>query len=463
MSTHLKAAVHNLGCKVNACEAEAMSRLLADAGYELVPFEDYADIYVINTCSVTNIADRKSRQMLHRARKMNPDCVVIACGCYAQAAARDLLDSGEADMVIGNDRRGLIAVLLDDYLKARDEGESAGRAAEPVCAVADLSKKREYEELPYGRTGEYTRAFVKVQDGCDQFCSYCIIPYTRGRVRSRDMDKVCREASELARDGYTEVVLTGIHLSSYGRDFDERTYEGGPWLIELIRRVAAVPGIERVRLGSLEPNLITERTARELSQIKELCPHFHLSLQSGSDAVLKRMNRHYTAAEYLEKCDLLRRYFEHPSITTDVIVGFPGETEQEFQETAQLVKAAGFYELHVFKYSKREGTRAAEMPGQVDEAEKARRSHELIALGQSLSRLHAGYYIGRTVSVLTEECRVIEGRRFITGFTPEYIRAALPVSEDSCPEAGRLIRARGTALLEGNVLECAPDQDDSTL
>ena len=342
-----KAALHNLGCKVNAYETEAMQEMLEKAGYEIVPFKEGADVYVINTCTVTNIADRKSRQMLHRARKMNPDAVVVAAGCYVQAQDGKGQDPC-IDIVLGNNQKKDLVRILDEY--------AAERAS--AAEIEDISRTREYESLHLTKPGDHTRAYIKVQDGCNQFCTYCIIPYARGRVRSRVMEDVLREVRELAEGGYKEVVLTGIHLSSYGIDFDRERH-----LLELIRAVHEVDGIERIRLGSLEPGIITEEFARELSRIPEICPHFHLSLQSGCDATLKRMNRRYTSAEYAEKCRILRKYFDDPALTTDVIVGFPGETEEEFRASYDFVDSIDFYETHIFKYSRRNGTNSCLMVG----------------------------------------------------------------------------------------------------
>ena len=307
-----RAALHNLGCKVNAYETEAMGQLLEANGYEIVPFEEEADVYLINTCSVTNMADRKSRQMLHRARKKNPKAVIVAAGCYVQASAEEILKNGDADLIIGNNQKNRLPELLAAYRKEEGAWES----------VIDIAHTKEYEELTLEKTAEHTRAFIKIQDGCNQFCSYCIIPFTRGRIRSRKPEDIQNELVRLARAGYREAVLTGIHLSSYGKDFEEPVS-----LLDIIRLASGVDGIERIRLGSLEPRIVTEEFVREISAMKKVCPHFHLSLQSGCDATLRRMNRHYTTEEYARCCGLLRKYYSHPAITTDVIVGFPGETE----------------------------------------------------------------------------------------------------------------------------------------
>ena len=409
-----KAALHNLGCKVNAYETEAMQEMLEKAGYEIVPFKEGADVYVINTCTVTNIADRKSRQMLHRARKMNPDAVVVAAGCYVQAQDGKGQDPC-IDIVLGNNHKKDLVRILDEY--------AAERAS--AAEIEDISRTREYESLHLTKPGDHTRAYIKVQDGCNQFCTYCIIPYARGRVRSRVMEEVLREVRELAEGGYKEVVLTGIHLSSYGIDFDRERH-----LLELIRAVHEVDGIERIRLGSLEPGIITEEFARELSRIPEICPHFHLSLQSGCDATLKRMNRRYTSAEYAEKCRILRKYFDDPALTTDVIVGFPGETEEEFRASYDFVDSIDFYETHIFKYSRRSGTKAAVMPDQVSEQVKAERSAVMIRLGERKRAAYEKRYVGREVEVLVEEDAVMDGRCVQVGHTKEYIKVALESNED---------------------------------
>ncbi len=424
-----KAALHNLGCKVNAYETEAMQEMLEQAGYEIVPFKEGADVYVINTCTVTNIADRKSRQMLHRARKMNPEAVVVAAGCYVQAKGGQEADPC-IDIVIGNNHKKDLVRILKEYEKSREKERANGTGGERkgACAageIGDINRTKEYESLHLTRTGEHTRAYIKVQDGCNQFCTYCIIPYARGRVRSREMQNVVREVRTLADNGYQEVVLTGIHLSSYGIDFDGQRH-----LSDLIRAVHEIEGIRRIRLGSLEPGIVTEEFAGELAAMPKICPHFHLSLQSGCDATLKRMNRRYTSGEYYEKCRILRKYFDDPALTTDVIVGFPGETEEEFRESFDFVDKVDFYETHIFKYSKREGTKAASMPDQVDEQVKAQRSARLIALGEKKRKAYEERFIGKTVEVLVEEDAVLDGKKVQTGHTKEYIKIALDAQEN---------------------------------
>lgn len=410
-----KAALHNLGCKVNAYETEAMQHLLEEAGYEIVPFTQKADVYVINTCSVTNMADRKSRQMLHKAKKNNPDSIVVAAGCYVQTSEKEVLNDLSVDIVIGNDRKHDLVRLLEEY--------SLDSVNDTVDDIND--GKHDFEELFIDQTKEHTRAFIKVQDGCNQFCSYCIIPYARGRVRSRRFENVIAEVERLAANGFKEVVLTGIHLSSYGVDFEEAT-----GLLELIQAVNAVKGIERIRLGSLEPKIVTEHFASELSKLDKICPHFHLSLQSGCDATLKRMNRKYTTKEYERGCELLRKYFVHPAITTDVIVGFPGETEEEFEQTEAYLEHIHFYEMHIFKYSKRKGTRAAVMPDQIDEQIKAVRSEKLIALGHDMSKEFRKFYIGKNEEVLFEEKAVIGDKEYFVGYTKEYVKVAKETAEN---------------------------------
>lgn len=404
-----KAALHNLGCKVNAYETEAMQQLLEGAGYEIVPFTERADVYVINTCSVTNMADRKSRQMLHRAKKMNPEAIVVGAGCYVQTKEEQALVDDAIDIVIGNNKKHELLELLNEY------EASCGK----TTSVTDINhEKQEYEELFLEKTAEHTRAFIKVQDGCNQFCSYCIIPFARGRVRSRAAEEVLAEIRRLAANGYQEVVLTGIHLSSYGVDT-------GDSLLHLIEQVHKAKGIQRIRLGSLEPRIVTEEFAAKLSGMEKICPHFHLSLQSGCDATLSRMNRRYDTAEYEKGCEILRKYFTHPAITTDVIVGFPGETEEEFETTRAYLERIRFYEMHIFQYSKREGTKAAAMKDQIPEEIKKRRSEELLALGARMSREFRDYYIGKETQALLEEKFLWEGETYYTGYTKEYVKVAV--------------------------------------
>ena len=405
-----RVALHNLGCKVNAYELEAMQEMLEHAGYEIVPFQEGADIYVINTCTVTNIADRKSRQMLHRARKMNPDAVVVAAGCYVQAQAEKQVIDPCIDIVLGNNKKQDLLTALQAYEEAHGD----------LREVIDINHTKEYENLHLTKQGEHTRAYIKVQDGCNQFCSYCIIPYARGRVRSRAKEDVVAEVTDLAKNGYQEVVLTGIHLSSYGIDFENEDN-----LLSLIRAVHKIEGIKRIRLGSLEPRIITEEFVQAIAALPKMCPHFHLSLQSGCNETLKRMNRRYTSEEFYEKCEILRKYFEKPALTTDVIVGFPQETEEEFETTYEFLKKICFYETHIFKYSKREGTKAAVMQGQIPEQIKAKRSARLIELGEKNRRAYEELFLGKTVEVLVEEKSDVNGKEMWTGHTKEYMKIAL--------------------------------------
>ena len=439
-----KAALHNLGCKVNAYETEAMQQLLEEAGYEIVSFHEKADVYVINTCSVTNMADRKSRQMLHRAKKMNPDAAVVAAGCYVQTKEEEAKQDLAIDILIGNNQKNELVHRLDEFFAEREEANAENAQKESdtnhqnkVEAVVDINHEPQcFEEMSLTKTAEHTRAFVKVQDGCNQFCSYCIIPYARGRVRSRNIESVLKEIRGLAKMGYQEVALAGIHLSSYGVDCEES-------LLHLIQEIHKIDGIRRIRLGSLEPQIVTEEFARELSSLEKICPHFHLSLQSGCDATLKRMNRKYTAAQYEEGCRLLRKYFEHPAITTDVIVGFPGETEEEFETTKAFLEKIHFYEMHIFKYSKRQGTRAAVMENQVPEEIKTKRSAELIALSERMSNEFRSYYLGREEEVLFEEPAEINGKTMYVGYTKEYVKVATESDEslENVMRRGRITHA----------------------
>ena len=405
-----RAALHNLGCKVNAYETEAMQQLLEENGYEIVPFKEGADVYIINTCTVTNMADRKSRQMLHRAKKMNPDAIVVAAGCYVQAKEASGEIDESIDIVIGNNKKKDLIQILDGFYEKK-QGQNK--------AVIDINHTHEYEEMHLNKTAEHTRAYIKVQDGCNQFCTYCIIPFARGRVRSRAKEDVVREVTELAANGYQEVVLTGIHLSSYGVDLENEN------LLSLILAVNEIKGIKRIRLGSLEPRIITEDFVKTVSGLEKMCPHFHLSLQSGCDETLRRMNRRYTSEEYYEKCMLLRKYFAHPALTTDVIVGFPGETEEEFEKSKAFIDKVDFYETHIFKYSKREGTKAAVMDNQIPEQIKTARSNELLELGQKKRIKYEEQFVGTTVEVLMEEQIKIDGENYQVGHTKEYVKVAL--------------------------------------
>ena len=432
-----KAALHNLGCKVNAYEVEAMQQLLEKAGYEIVTFEPGADVYLINTCTVTNIADRKSRQMLHKAKKMNPDAIVVATGCYVQTDEGKLDKDEAVDLILGNNQKKQIVEVLEEYERQHKKQKH----------VIKINQTKEYEELEISHTAEHVRAYIKVQDGCNQFCTYCIIPYARGRVRSRKISQVIEEVQTLAARGYKEVVLTGIHLSSYGLDFPEEERET---LLSLIKAVHEVQGIQRIRLGSLEPRIITEEFARTISALPKMCPHFHLSLQSGCDATLERMNRRYTSTEYAEKCTLLRKYFDNPALTTDVIVGFPMETEEEFRMSRDFVDSIHFYETHIFKYSRRHGTKAAAMDGQLTESQKAIRSDEMLALNEKHSREYEEAMLGRELEILLEEEIEMNGEQWYLGHSKEYIKAVLKKR----PQYGinDIVRVTADGFLENHIV-----------
>ena len=411
-------ALYNLGCKVNSYEMEVMRQMFREKGYRIVSFDEKADIYIVNTCTVTNIADRKSRQMLHRARQLNPDAVVVAVGCYVQTGREAVEKDPAVDLAVGNNRKKDIVAILEAYLRERKDKTLGG------ATILDIARTYEYEEMQLKGTAEHTRAYIKIQDGCNQFCSYCAIPYARGRVRSRRQEDILREIRGLAEAGYREAVLTGIHISSYGIDFN-----GSSRLVELVEGIGEIPGLDRIRLGSLEPRIVTPETAKRLAAIPQLCPHFHLCLQSGCDATLKRMNRRYTTGEYYKSVEALREAFHEPAITTDVIVGFPGETEEEFARTKEFLEKVRFYEMHVFKYSRRAGTAAASMPDQVPEPMKAQRSGQLLDMEKQQSEAFRRRYIGRTVEVLLEEERRMEGRTYCIGHTKDYVKVAVDTTE----------------------------------
>lgn len=433
-----RVALHNLGCKVNAYEIEAMQQLLEEAGYEIVPFEPGADIYVINTCTVTNIADRKSRQMLHKAKKMNPEAIVVATGCYVQTGG-DKLEKDEAiDLVLGNNQKINIVEALAEYAENKPGHGSH---------VIKINQTKEYEDLSIDHTAEHVRAYIKVQDGCNQFCTYCIIPYARGRVRSRNIESVLKEVHSLAEKGYKEVVLTGIHLSSYGVDFPEEKKET---LLSLIRAVHEIEGIQRIRLGSLEPGIVTREFAEGIAALPKVCPHFHLSLQSGCDETLERMNRRYRSGEYRERCELLREVYENPALTTDVIVGFPQESEEEFQKSYDFVDGIHFYETHIFKYSRRQGTKAAAMDGQLTEAEKARRSEKMIEMHHRHASDYEKSMIGKELEVLIEEEYTNDGRTWYLGHSREYIKTAVPKSENY--GVNDIVRVKAESFLEEHIM-----------
>jgi threonylcarbamoyladenosine tRNA methylthiotransferase MtaB len=550
-------AFHNLGCKVNSYELDVMQQIMREKGYEIVPFDKMADIYVINTCTVTNIADRKSRQMLHRAKQKNPNAVVVAVGCYVQTDLAGAVKDPAIDLAIGNNRKKDIAKILEQYLAEHDDNslwenedrprgvcEEDGIDAKPISlkkendaredsgagfedktlggtTILDIAHEKEYEEMQLKTTAEHTRAYIKIQDGCNQFCSYCAIPLARGRVRSRKPEDVLREVECIVAAGYQEIVLTGIHVSSYGIDFttpipdvgngetkpgmlqtgspggEKRTaetqkeaatqeparankvtalqepsavkpmdYRGQTKLFDLIEELHKVPGLQRIRISSLEPRIVTPETAKRLAALPKVCPHFHLSLQSGCDATLKRMNRHYTAQQYLESVQALRDAYAPmvPAITTDVIVGFPGETEEEFAITKAFLETVGFYEMHVFKYSKRAGTRAAVMEGQIPDPIKARRSDVLLELEREQSIAFRKQKLGQVVAVLMEEEKEIGGKNYLLGHTVDYVRVALALNRDdmvakcvdeqkTSKQATGLIAARAGEILQLKVTE----------
>lgn len=432
-------ALHNLGCKVNGYEMDVMQQMLQEKGYKIVPFDEAADIYIINTCTVTNIADRKSRQMLHRARKQNPDAVVVAVGCYVQTGGETVVQDEAIDLAIGNNRKKDLVPILEEYLDGRTGRDTA------VTRIIDINHTDEYEEMTLGRTAEHTRACIKIQDGCNQFCSYCIIPYARGRVRSRREEDILREVRGIVAAGYREIVLTGIHISSYGVD------RGGSELLKLLTALHGIDGLDRIRLGSLEPRIVTEEFARSISAMPKICPHFHLSLQSGCDTILKRMNRRYSSGEYFRTTEILRKYYQNPAITTDVIAGFPGETEAEFEETLEFVRKVQFYEMHIFKYSRRKGTPAAVMEGQLTEAEKGRRSAALAEIEKQMSHDYRAGFIGSAAEVLFEEKKEIDGKIYWIGHTPQYIKAAVEADGSSDLE-NRIMSGRVTGFLKEEIM-----------
>ena len=484
-------ALHNLGCKVNSYEIEVMQEKLEKNGYKIVPFVPGADVYIINTCTVTNIADRKSRQMLHKAKKMNPQAVVVAVGCYVQTGTETVKQDECIDLAVGNNRKKDIVSILEEYFKEREENKADKTLHETT--IPDINDgKQEYEEMTLTRAGEHTRAHIKIQDGCNQFCSYCIIPYARGRVRSRKEEDILREVKGLVEAGYKEIVVTGIHLSSYGLDFIDKTsgdylrpgmsqaemiasqfgdarepekhvgvsqrmqgvdirtqaYNKG-YLLDIIEKINAIDGLERIRIGSLEPRIITKDFATRLRALDKLCPHFHLSLQSGCNETLKRMNRHYTAEEFKEKVEILRDVFDNPAITTDVIVGFPGETEEEFETTYKFLEDISFYEMHVFKYSKRQGTVAAARKDQVDDRLKTERSNRLLEMEQKQSAAYRKSYLGKSLEALMEEEKVIKGQRYQVGYTKTYVKVALSTQEDL---SNQMIEGKAVELLDNEYL-----------
>lgn len=442
-------ALHNLGCKVNAYEMDVMQQMLQEKGYKIVPFDEQADVYIVNTCTVTNIADRKSRQMLHQAKKRNPDAIVVAVGCYVQTGKEAVLKDSGVDLCVGNNRKKDLIPILEAYFEEQDKTIHD-------TSVIDINHTAEYEEMTLTKTAEHTRAYIKIQDGCNQFCSYCIIPYARGRVRSRKMEDILAEVRGIVDNGYQEIVLTGIHISSYGIDFSGETasngmpkYTGSSKLLELMKEIHKIEGLKRIRLGSLEPRIISEQFALELSKMEKVCPHFHLSLQSGCDATLKRMNRHYSAEEYYEKVKLLRRVYDNPAITTDVIVGFPGETEEEFEETYKYLEKISFYEMHIFKYSKRQGTPAASMENQVPDGEKQIRSSRLLAMEKEQSKEFREKKVDTIEEVLFEEEKEIGGTVYQIGHTKEYVKVAKEGKESL---SNKLVKGRIIGFLTEEIL-----------
>ena len=454
-------ALHNLGCKVNSYEIEVMQEKLENNGYKIVPFAPGADIYIINTCTVTNIADRKSRQMLHKAKKMNPDAIVVAVGCYVQTGTETVKQDECIDLAVGNNKKKDIVSILEEFLKEKEINKADKTLHETT--IPDINDgKQEYEEMTLTRAGEHTRAHIKIQDGCNQFCSYCIIPYARGRVRSRKEEDILNEVKGLVEVGYKEVVVTGIHLSSYGLDFinkesgdylqgvDIRTqaYNKG-YLLDIIEKINKIEGLERIRIGSLEPRIVTKDFAMRLKALDKLCPHFHLSLQSGCNETLKRMNRHYTAEEFKEKVEILREVFDNPAITTDVIVGFPGESEEEFEATYKFLEDICFYEMHVFKYSKRQGTVAAARKDQVDDRLKTERSNRLLEMEKTQSSAYRKSYVGKQVQALLEEEKVIKGKKYQVGYTKTYVKVAVPAAEDL---SNQILEGKAVELLDNDYL-----------
>lgn len=436
-----KVALHNLGCKVNSYEIDVMQQMLQKNGYQIVEFEQKADIYIVNTCSVTSIADRKSRQMLHKAKKNNPDSIVVAVGCYVQTGTEDILKDEGIDLAIGNNKKKDLVNILEQFL--REKGMHTEDKTLHNTTIIDINHTKEYEEMTLEQTAEHTRAYIKIQDGCNQFCTYCIIPYARGRVRSRKKEDIIKEIKGLVKRGYKEVVLTGIHISSYGTDF------GQAGLLDLVQSIQEIEGLHRIRLGSLEPRIVTEEFAKGLSELSKVCPHFHLSLQSGSLNTLKRMNRHYTPGEYLKGVEELRKAFVNPAITTDVIVGFPGETEEEFEETKEFLENIRLYEMHIFKYSIRKGTIAAKMPDQVPDQIKAERSDILLEMEEKLSREYREIYIGQEVAVLFEEEKEILGESYQIGHTSQYVKVAYKTDKNL---SNQIVSGTVTRLLTNDIL-----------
>lgn len=462
-------ALQNLGCKVNSYEMDVIAQNLKDRGFKIVPFHEKANIYIINTCTVTNIADRKSRQMLHQAKKRNPDAVVVAAGCYVQTGTEQVLNDAGIDLAIGNNKKKDLVDILEAFLQEKSAATEPDFVPDKTMndtSVIDINATFEYEEMRLTHTAEHTRAYIKVQDGCNQFCTYCIIPFARGRVRSRSLDSILAEVTGLAQAGYKEIVLTGIHISSYGIDFEDEPwaegkcvekeqtkerhdYSGSTKLIDLIERIHDIEGIERIRIGSLEPRIVTRENAFRLAALKKICPHFHLSLQSGCDSVLKRMNRKYTSAEFRESVGFLREAFVNPAITTDVIVGFPGETDEEFTETKEYLDDISLYEMHIFKYSMRKGTVAATRKDQVPEPIKGVRSNVLLSMELEKSKAFRARFVGSTQDVLFEEQKVIGGKSYMLGHTREYVKVAIACENDL---SNQILKVALTGFLQDDIL-----------
>ena len=442
---NLKIALHNLGCKVNNYEMDVMAQKIKEAGGIIVPFGEKADIYIINTCTVTNIADRKSRQMLHKAKKENPDSVVVAVGCYVETGIEGVKKDECIDLAVGNNKKSEIVEILDEFLEIRNETDDKTLGG---TSIIDINKTSEYEDMTLNELPGRTRAYIKIQDGCNQFCTYCVIPYARGRIRSRDMEEILSEIKGLVQKGCKEVVLTGIHISSYGVD------KGQSAVIDLVEKINDIEGLERVRLSSLEPRIITKENAKRLGALDKLCPHFHLSLQSGSDSVLKRMNRHYTAADFKNGVEYLREVFGDPAITTDIIVGFPGETEEEFEECRKFVEDINFYEIHVFKYSPRKGTVAAGMKEQLTDRQKSERSDVLLDLTKAQSKSYREGFLGKELSVLWEDTEEINKITYVIGHTDRYVRVAVPESEANayCAISGEISKVIPRRFLNTDTL-----------
>ena len=411
-----KVSFYTLGCKVNQYETNAMAQKFKESGYEIVDMnDDISDICIVNTCTVTNMSDRKSRHSLRRVKEKNPSAIIAAVGCYAQVAKNDLENMPEIDIVLGNEEKANIVQYVEKFIENEKK----------LIEIEDIATKKEFEDMGQITYTEKTRAFIKVQDGCNQFCSYCIIPYARGRVRSRNAESIIKEITQIAQNGIKEVVITGIHVASYGRDFEN---ENG--LIELLEKINEIEGIKRIRLGSLEPKIITEEFMQRLSKLEKICHHFHLSLQSGCDATLKRMNRKYTTSEVKEIIERLRRYYDDVMLTTDIIVGFPGETEEEFETTYQFLKQAKLYKMHVFQYSPRKGTRAAVMPNQIDGNIKEARSKKLIELSNENQKMYNQQLVGKEAEVLFEDKEVEDGITYFRGHTQNYVLVKYKTDEN---------------------------------